>query len=712
MLRITVSENAAQAKSYYTDGLAREDYYSQGDEIVGEWGGKAAVLLGLQGRVDRWAFASLCDNRIPKTGEALTQRTNDDRRVGYDFTFHAPKSLSILHAITGDGDLLTVFREAVAETMRELEDDMSARVRKGGRSDDRVTGNMVWAEFVHFTARPVEGHPDPHLHAHAYAINATWDAVEECWKAGQFGSIKRDARYFEAAFHSRLAWKVRELGYPVSRNAKGWEVAGVPTSAIDKFSRRTAQIERAAEAKGITSAKAKDQLGAATRENKRKGLSSNALREHWEGRLSAAERSSIEAMKDARAAGARFGRQTSVSQALKYALSHAFERSSTVPERTLMELSLRRGYGSIQVEETSGHLSAMKDTGAVLTRIPDGRTHCTTREVLLEERAMLSVARRGRNTCRPLLQDVPEFPSKLGADQCAAAHHLLSTTDRFACIRGRAGTGKTTMMRAVADAVEAKGRKILAFAPTAQAAREVLKNDGFAAETLATLFSNPHLQDSIAGQVVWVDEAGLMGTTAMKRLLEIAETKKARVILSGDYGQHSSVERGDALRLLVQTGAVECRELTEIRRQRGTYKDAVAAFAAGDPATGIAQLDELGSIREISDDRARARALANDYVASVNAGRSVLVVAPTHREAEAVTTAIRDALQEARSGGTDAPVVAPRWNLETLRPTHWTEAERADQALYGPGLVLQFHQNVKGVARNGERLEVAVVERR
>ena len=82
---------------------------------------------------------------------------------------------------------------------------MKTRVRAKGSDHDRVTGSMVWADFLHFTARPVDGVPDPHLHMHCYAFNVTYDEVEKRYKAGQFGDLKRDGVYWEAAFDARLA---------------------------------------------------------------------------------------------------------------------------------------------------------------------------------------------------------------------------------------------------------------------------------------------------------------------------------------------------------------------------------------------------------------------------------------------------------------------------------------------------------------------------
>src|SRR5271170_7851684 len=99
MLTIHEVTSATDAKKYY----AASDYYSQGQETVGLWGGKLADTLGLSGKVTKEAFDRMVDNLHPSTGERLTQRTKDNRRVGYDFTVSVPKSASILRAFAGDG---------------------------------------------------------------------------------------------------------------------------------------------------------------------------------------------------------------------------------------------------------------------------------------------------------------------------------------------------------------------------------------------------------------------------------------------------------------------------------------------------------------------------------------------------------------------------------------------------------------------------------
>ena len=181
---------------------------------------------------------------------------------------------------------LETFKSSVNQTMREIESEIKTRVRKNGADENRTTGNMVWAEFVHFTARRVNGVPDPHLHAYCYTFNTTWDDAEKKWKAGQFRDLKADAPYFEATFHARFSRQLTELGYRIERTAKGWELAGVPQRVLDEFSKRTEQVEQKAKELGITSAKGKDGLAASTRERKRKDIAKPELRELWDKRIS------------------------------------------------------------------------------------------------------------------------------------------------------------------------------------------------------------------------------------------------------------------------------------------------------------------------------------------------------------------------------------------------------------------------------------------
>jgi len=281
MLRITPSENAAAAKKYFGESLKRSDYYMDGQEVAGRWHGRAAERLGLSGEVQDKEYFALCDNLHPVTGEQLTPRNKENRRAGFDFTFSAPKSVSVLYELSGDDRIIDAFRSSVDDTMQELEREMKTRVRAKGSDHDRVTGNMVWADFLHFTARPVDGVPDAHMHMHCYAFNVTHDEVEKRHKAGQFGDLKRDGAYWEAAFDSRFAHRLNALGIATEKRGHSFEIASAPQSLIDKFSRRRNEIEREAAEKGITDARGKHAIGYYGREHKNSSLSKAELRKEW-----------------------------------------------------------------------------------------------------------------------------------------------------------------------------------------------------------------------------------------------------------------------------------------------------------------------------------------------------------------------------------------------------------------------------------------------
>ena len=433
MIRMIQSRNASHAKAYFRDALAQADYYISGQELAGCWQGRLAERLGLAGESGKEEFSALCENRHPTTGARLTPRQKKDRTVGYDINFHCPKSLSILHAFSQDDHLLTAFRASVRETMQMIEADSRTAVRVSGRAEERKTGELAWAEFIHQTARPVEGHmPDPHLHAHCFVFNATWDPVEERIKAGQFREINRDMPYYQACFQKTLADKLAELGYQIRRTETSFEIAGVPERVIDLFSKRTDEIGRTATAQGITDAKARSELGARTRAKKQKGASMAELTRDWRQQIDAlGPASETEAQAiirfappkapaidppevatrpdagDRRQGGAAQipgfgpGREATTAPTLvqdasgltarhcvDYALLHCFERASVIDGRRLLETALHRSLGASSVPALEIHRAFQADP-RVLHVQEKGRTLCTTKEVLAEERRRL-----------------------------------------------------------------------------------------------------------------------------------------------------------------------------------------------------------------------------------------------------------------------------------------------------------------------------------
>jgi conjugative relaxase-like TrwC/TraI family protein len=697
MIRISQQDNAGAAKSYYSTA----DYYTEGQELIGSWGGKGASRLGLEGTVDKVSFDQLCDNLDPRTGKPLTVRTRSERTVGYDFTFSVPKSVSLLYAMTADRGIMDAFRGAVNETMREMEAEMKTRVRTKGQDCDRTTGNMVWAEFIHTTSRPVDGVPDPQLHAHVFAFNTTWDEKENRWKAGQFRELKRDAPYFQAAFRVRLANRLQELSFGVERKRDDFEIAGIPKDVLKRYSRRTTLIEKVAAEKGITNPDRKAELGAETREKKASALSWEALRKEWNSRLNDKERDALTAVYRRRGIAAR--PEAGEAAAVDHATEHSFVREAVVPERKLVTEALKRGIGAVTVE---GVTREMAKRPLIRSEVA-GRKMATTKEMLALESKLIDFARQGRGRCRPLGD--PNRPCSrdwFNPGQKAAVSHVLGSRDRVMIIRGVAGTGKTTLEQEIGEALAEAGRPMVALAQSVEASRKVLREQaGFAnADTVARFLKDEKMQESVRDGVILIDEASQLGTRDMHQVFELAERLSARVILVGDRRQHRSVTAGEPLKLLEEQAGIKVAAVTEILRQQGDYKKAAQALSEGRTGEAFEQLDRLGWIKEVTSSD-RYRHLAAAYLSAVaekkrgGQAKSALVVSPTHAEGDRITGAIRAGLKA------DGKLAKERI-VKAWAPAHLTDAQKADATEYDAGDLLQFHQNAKGYNK-GSRLIVS-----
>jgi conjugative relaxase-like TrwC/TraI family protein len=708
MLRVTPSTSSSGAKRYFGENLSRSDYYIDGQEIAGLWGGRAAERLGLSGQVGQESYFALCDNLHPATGNQLTPRVKRNRRVGYDWTFSAPKAVSVLYEMSRDGGILEAFQNSYRETLREAEAEMKTRVRSGGTNEDRVTGNMVWAEFNHFTARPVNRRPSPHLHAHCYVFNTTWDEVEKRWKASQQGDLKRDADYWEAAFHTRFAKRLNELGYATVKKGTSFTLADLPQSITDKFSERRNEIERKAAEMGISDAVGKHAIGYYGREHKTLDQGKAELRAEWLARLSPEER---DALDHVAAGGGRRAREIAPAEAMEYCLDHSFERVSAISEKRLKAEALRYAVGSVLPEQVD-RLSKRDDVVAVDV---EGQRMMTTKKVLSDEVGMLKFAREGHDEFAPFCKDAGPLDG-LSQEQKDAAKHVLQSRDRVVGIRGGAGTGKTRMMKvtiaALENAAEPGGfyRNVFVFAPSAQASRGVLREEGFKnAETLERLLVDEKLQNQTRGQVLWVDEAGMISSRSMQRLFEVARNQDCRIILSGDYRQHSSVEAGDSFRLLESEAGVRLAELRKIRRQTDPqYRKAVEEISRGTAKgvqKGFDRLDRMGAIIEATGDE-RHKMLVADYLEAAGDGKSALIIAPTHAEGDRLTGELREGLKERGALGQEREFIV-------RRSTNWTDAQKRDARNYEPGMVVEFHQATSGVRHraNGKRETTGGFER-
>lgn len=267
MLRVTAMGGGAER--YYTT-LHREDYYARLDApLPGQWVGKGVPRLGLSGDVSPDAFRALFRGFDPQEpirplvqnagrlapyenskGEMTSKGLRDP---GWDVTMSAPKSFSVLYAMSSpeertwlSGELLGASREAFSL----LEQATTTRAGKGGSRREET--ELVGALFIHTTARAVgESMPDPQLHVHGIVFNVgvspserTEDGHPKTRTIGsrQFYELQQQA---DQVFLSALAARVSER-YTLEHGPHSWEVRGVPRALCEELSKRSAEIEKVA----------------------------------------------------------------------------------------------------------------------------------------------------------------------------------------------------------------------------------------------------------------------------------------------------------------------------------------------------------------------------------------------------------------------------------------------------------------------------------
>lgn len=693
MLRIHQSNSTENAKSYFTSGL--EDahaYYAAGQSSSGQWFGEGAKLLGLSGDVKKKQFFQLCENRRPDNGEKLNPRENAFRKIGYDITFSAPKSVSLAQEVLGDRRIIGVFQDAVRLTMRYIEREAHTRVRKGYEVDTRKTGNLIWAEFTHFESRPIDGKSDCQLHCHCYTLNSTSDSVEGGrFKALEFYNVKRDAVYYQALFHSKLAEGLGGLGYVIENKPFSFEIAGIGEGNLKKFSRRTKEIEDMALEMGIRAkSAAMAKLGGKSRQSKKQSLKGKAQLDEWNERFDWSE-VRLNAVKAPQ-------QLMSADEAVNRAIDRMFETKSLVQVKRLAAEAMQLSLGECSFESI---VKSLKEKKSLVLSVQNSAHYVTTKEIVDEEKSAISSLKISKRRAFSMNNFYQCKNDLLDADQKAAVEAIMHSRDRFICIEGKAGTGKTSMMKTAVCEIERCGFKVFAFAPTSSAAHQVLKNEGFEnSDTIQQLLVNPILQEKVKGQIMWVDEAGLISVKDMNKLMKIATNRNARVIFTGDASQHRSVNRGDAFRLICESGLVEVKSLRTVYRQRKeAYRGAIGLISDGNIEDALEVLDEMGAIREVEDPIERAKEIAFEFVKSIDQSGSVLAVAPTHLECDLITHEIR---AEMKASG---KLTGKGVEVSVYRNRNLFDNEKAMSLFYEPGNVVRFRRKV-GAFETGEVVRI------
>ena len=727
MISLKKISSSGAAASYFKDA----DYYAKGDdesEIQSEWKGKGAEELGLEGKVAIQQFKEALDGKV--AGEELGRSLGNGEKEhvkGWDVTFSAPKSVSVLALAGGDKRLMEAHKKAVSNALGFIEKNyITTRITKGDKTVNVKTGNLAAASFTHTTSRDL----DPQLHTHNVVLNMTKR------KDGELRSLDSRTIYENSmtaglVYRSELAMAVKSLGYDINitDNRKGlFEISSVPKEVLKAFSKRREAIEKAANDRDIKTAKGMQAAALATRKSKQKATGKELL-DRWDKELSDLKFDPKKAIDESLSVNqgkstsydygdseasysANTPSQASTGSALddvRFAYKHLAEKEAVFLQDDVFKLALKVSMGRHIADDIDKAIHTLvKDEEIVKSQLK-GVSAFTTRAALKTEKYTLDLMKRGQGdvgvvASRSLISNHLDGKG-LNSGQVEAVKTALSTKDRVIGVQGYAGTGKTFMLEQVKDIAESRGYQLSGAAFSATAADGLESGSGIKSQTLAsfindkeTLLAKGKLKGS---KEIWVvDEASLVNSKDMASLLTLSRKARSRVVLVGDKAQIGAIEWGKPFHQMINNG-MDHTEMKNIRRQRNPeLLKAVKSIINKTPYEAFSAIEN--DVKEIDSAQERISAIAEDYLKlSPEERKKMLIVIPDNETRQAVMKLIREGLQKEGKVGADAAKTNVFINRGLSR------AEKGRAQFYNKGDVVEFGKDQKRLGvKKSERFYV------
>nr|EFH7355499.1 conjugative relaxase [Escherichia coli] len=657
MLSFSVVKSAGSAGNYYTD---KDNYYVLGS--MGErWAGQGAEQLGLQGSVDKDIFTRLLEGRLPDGADlSRMQDGSNKHRPGYDLTFSAPKSVSMMAMLGGDKRLIDAHNQAVDFAVRQVEALASTRVMTDGQSETVLTGNLVMALFNHDTSRD----QDPQLHTHVVVANVTqhngeWKTLssDKVGKTGFSENVLANRIAFGKIYQSELRQRVEALGYETEVVGKHgmWEMPGVP---VEAFSGRSQAIREAVGEDA--SLKSRDVAALDTRKSKQH-VDPEVRMAEWMQTLKETG-FDIRAYRDAadqraetrtQAPGAVSQEGPDVQQAVTQAIAGLSERKV---QFTYTDV-LARTVGILPPEN------------GVIERARAGIDEAISREQLipldrekglftsgihvLDELSVRALSRDIMKQNRVTVHPEKSVPRTAGYSDAVSV--LAQDRPSLAIVSGQGGAaGQRERVAELVMMAREQGREVQIIAADRRSQMNLKQDERLSGELIT---GRRQLQEGMIftpGSTVIVDQGEKLSLKETLTLLDGAARHNVQVLIT-DSGQRTGT--GSALMAMKDAG------VNTYRWQGGEQR----------PATIISEPDR----------NVRYARLAGDFAASVKAGEESVAQVSGVREQAMLTQTIRSELK------TQGVLGHPEVTMTALSPVWLDSRSRYLRDMYRPGMVME-----------------------
>ncbi|HCS1471106.1 conjugative transfer relaxase/helicase TraI [Escherichia coli] len=654
---------------------SHEDNYYASGSLDSRWMGEGAEKLGLKGEVASADMDAVRQGKLPD-GSDLSRMVNgvNKHRSGYDLTFSAPKSVSVMALVGEDRRFIEAHNRAVAVVMQEVEKLVSARITEEGKTETVLTGNMVAALYNHDTSRDL----DPQLHTHALVFNATFAgekwrslASDTRMKTGFSENLYATKIALGNLYRSALREDVESMGFETVAAGKNglWELKDVP---VDVFSSRSQTIREAAGPDA--SAKSRDVAALDTRQAKA-WADPELLKADWRRRL-ADEKFDIDGY--IRQAQARVEVPGAVAGG--HSGIHAPDLSGGASSGEIADEQVRKA-----VSDTISALSEKKVQftwsemlAGTVNRLPsapglfeqaragidaaiegqrliplDREKGIFTSDIhLLNELSVHQLARTAIQEQTVLL--FPERAQERDIPAGDAVSVLTQDKSPVAILSGRGGAqALRERTEDVAMMARSQGREVMVIAADGRSGQFMSESPHLAGHVMLRSQMNADTVLPVQGTVI-VDRAERLSLKETVLLQEKALSAGAQLIFMDTENRQGT---GNALSVLKEAGIPQYRFYST-------------------------QLPEVRLVSE-ADKRSRYSQLAQDYVRLSAEGRDVVAQVTGAREQQQLTDIIRESRREAGELGRE------QMTLQVLEPVWLDSKTRHQRDNYRAGMVME-----------------------
>ena len=712
---MTPLKNAQAAKSYYE----KDNYYAKDSEEAAKlshWWGKGAEKLGLKGYVKVEEFEKLLDGILP-SGQRLGRTAAKDNvhRPGYDLTFSAPKSVSLLAEIGGDHRIYAAHDKAVADAMAYIEKNaIKTRASRDGEIVFERVDNLVVAMFRHDTSRE----QDPSTHTHCVVLNMV-EREDGKWRSISSEALFQHKMVAGLVYRSALAIELQKLGFDIEQTHSDgrFELKDFSPDVIQHFSQRRQQIEERLEKEGWEGGKASAKVTLDTRKRK-KDIERDSLMGLWQKRSTEVNFNPEGLITNAKIKAKQqpFSLKNPADvakEAVQYAAAHLGEREAVFSEKDLLREGLAHALGQTTLEHIEKALHQAMQNGSLIAVDSE---HWTTLAALKLEEDNIRLMKEGQEKSLPMAskETVQAFIAaqeetmarKYTPGQREAIELILTNADKTIGIQGSAGTGKTTMLRAVREFALNMNYELLGLAPTKNAALELQDKTDITCITLQKYLIEAAKKNNHAQQkplLLILDEASMASSRQVNQLLQILRQPNIRLAMIGDVKQLAAIEAGKPFYQLQKAGMKTARMEEIVRQKSAVLKQAIYAAIKGNIKEALQKVD----ITEVGNKAERLKRIIDEYLSYSPSGRErTLVLVPANEDRITVNQGIREGLKK------ENLLTGTEIETTTLVSRGFSKIYRSRVTNYANGDIVRFNKSYKALGiKAGDYWEVTTINR-